>query len=305
MWGLSFPTMKSALQYVSPFELLAMRNVVGLLALVVIWAPGIRRRRGDEGAELREGAGSVDEGGTGARRQPLLDRQTTGAGVLLGLALASGLALQVVGLQTTTSVKAGFITGLYVIFTPFVAIPILRRFPAGAVIVAAAMATAGLFLLTVGGLENLASVAPGDVLNIGAAVAFALHVALTGRYAPRLDYRRLCLVEASVKAAVFSFALARIDPEVIFVRQVAVAVVVTGLGATALGLAVQTWAQTRISASSTAVILASEPAFAGLFGFVILEEALSPRAMVGAAIMLGAIVMAARFSGEEVVGTPT
>lgn len=276
--------MKSALDHVSPFELLALRNVVGLLALVAIWAPVIWRIR--------------TEG------EPIVNRYTAGAGVVMGLALVAGLALQVVGLQTTTSVKAGFISGLYVIFTPFVAIPILRRLPSSAVVASAGAAGFGLYLLTVGDVRDLSSVARGDVLNLGAAVCFALHVALTGRYAPQCDYRRLCLVQASVKATVFSFALPGLDVGVLRIRDVVIAVVVTGLGATALGLAVQTWAQRRVSASATAVIFSSEPAFAGLFGFLLLGEGLTLRGVVGAAIMLAAIVWAARSSKEEVVAAP-
>jgi drug/metabolite transporter (DMT)-like permease len=277
--------MKSALEHVSPFELLALRNVVGLLALCAIWVPGMWASR--------------------EKNQPIIDTHTTRAGVVMGLALAAGLALQVVGLQTTTSVKAGFISGLYVVFTPFVAIPILRRFPSAAVVAAAGGAGIGLFMLTVGDPRSLGSVARGDVLNLFAALGFALHVALTGRYAPRCDYKRLALIEAAVKAAVFSFALFGLDLRVLLVRDVVIAVVVTGLGATALGLAVQTWAQRKVSAPATAVILSSEPAFAGIFGYLLLGEALTRRGLIGAVIMLGAIVAAARTSDEKVVAVPS
>ncbi len=285
VWGLSFPTMKSALLHVSPYELLAMRNLLGFLALLVIWYPGLSRERRSD--------------------TPLFDRYTLGAGILLGLALVCGLALQVIGLQSTTSIKAGFISGLYVIFTPFVAIPIVRRVPSGALIVAAFGATFGLFLLTVGDLRSLRSMQIGDLMNLGAALAFALHVALTGRYAPRCDFRRLCIVEACTKAAAFSFGFIGLDFKKLLIPSVITAVVVTGLGATALGLAVQTWAQRRVSPSATAVILASEPAFAGLFGFLILGEALSPKGIAGALIMLAAIVLAAAGAGKKVVAAPT
>ncbi len=284
VWGLSFPTMKSALEHVTPFQLLALRNLVGLAALSAIWAPGMWR----------------DTDGRGKGKP--LDARTARAGALLGLALAAGLSLQVVGLQTTTSVKAGFISGLYAVFTPFVAIPILQRKPAPPVIGAAAASAVGLFLLTVGDPKNLSSVALGDVLNLGAALAFAFHVAATGRYAPRLDYRGLCLVEAAVKAGFFSFAIPGIDLGVLVKPQVAVAVAVTGLGATALGLAIQTWAQRKVSASATAVILSSEPAFAGLFGFFLLGETLGPKGLLGAAMILAAMVVAGKYSEEGLVG---
>lgn len=285
VWGLSFPAMKAALEYVTPFELLALRNLLGLSALAALWGPGLWRER--------------------QKNSVLIDARTSRAGVLLGTALVAGLALQVVGLQTTTSVKAGFISGLYVIFTPFVAIQILGRKPSAAVMGSALAAAVGLFLLTVGDPRGLSSISPGDVLNVGAAICFAVHVALTGRYAPRLDYKRLCIVEAAVKAVAFSPGLVRLQPRTILVGKVAIAIVVTGLGATALGLAVQTWAQRRVSAPATAVIFSSEPAFAGLFGFLLLGESLTAKGVVGAGIVLAAIVVAARYSGEDPVSAPT
>ncbi|MER3396294.1 MAG: hypothetical protein C4318_03690 [Acidimicrobiia bacterium] len=284
VWGLSFPAMKAALEYVTPFELLAMRNLLGFLALAVLWGPKLCKRANN--------------------RDAFIDAYTMLAGVVLGAALVAGLALQVVGLQTTTSVKAGFISGLYVIFTPFVAIPVLDRQPSLAVILSAIAATVGLFLLTVGDVKGISSVSLGDVLNVGAAVSFAVHVALTGKYAPRCDYKRLCLVEAFVKALAFSPALLRLDLEIVLVSKVAVAVLVTGLGATALGLAVQTWAQRRVSAPATAVIFSSEPAFAGLFGLLLLGESLSTRGLLGAGILLIAIVVAARHSSDDTLSAP-
>lgn len=274
VWGLSFPTMKAALQVVSAFGLLSLRTLVGFVALAAIWA------------------GHLNRDG----RRALQDGQTLAVGTVLGFLLAVGLALQVKGLETTTATKAGFITGLYVVLTPFLAAALARQALRPAMLAAASLATAGLFLLTVGDVRELGSPVLGDVLNLFAAAAFALHVTLTAIFAPKLDFRALCVVEAAAKAAVFLPWVAGVSIEQLIKVPVWVAVLVTGIGATALGLAVQTWAQRYIPAAPTAIVLASEPAFAGMFGFLLLDERLSGRGALGALAMLVAILWAARLT---------
>ena len=272
VWGLSFPTMKAALSVVSPYQLLAMRTLVGFAALLVVWFPHVLR-------SLRAGT---------------VTATTAAGGALLGSFLAVGLLLQVVGLQTTTATKAGFITGLYVVMTPFGAAVLYRHRIRPEVGVAALLATTGLFLLTVGGLKDLLRPVTGDVLNLFAAVAFAAHVTVTADLTLRADLRMLCVIEAGVKALFFLPALWRLSLDQIANPAVLVAVGVTGIGATALGLVVQTWAQRFVSPSAAAVMLTSEPAFAGLFGFLLRGEVLSSKGLVGALAILIAMVMAAR-----------
>lgn len=274
VWGLSFPTMKAALQVVSAFGLLSLRTLVGFAALAAIWS----------GHLGRDG------------RRAVSDPRTLSIGASLGLLLAAGLALQVKGLETTTATKAGFITGLYVVFTPFLAAALARQALRAGMLAAAILATAGLFLLTVGDIKELGSPVLGDVLNLFAAAAFALHVTLTAIFAPKLDFRVLCVVEAAAKAVVFLPWVRGVSIEQLIETPVWVAVLVTGIGATALGLAVQTWAQRYIPAAPTAIVLASEPAFAGLFGFLLLAERLSGRGALGALAMLVAILWAARLT---------
>jgi drug/metabolite transporter (DMT)-like permease len=68
------------------------------------------------------------------------------------------------------------------------------------------------------------------------------------------------------------------------------ALAVTALVASAVGFFVQTYAQKHASPERTALILASEPAFAGLFGYLLADERLSALAWSGAVLIMAAIV---------------
>ena len=68
------------------------------------------------------------------------------------------------------------------------------------------------------------------------------------------------------------------------------ALIVTPLFASALGFFVQTFAQQHAPPARTALILASEPAFAGLFGWLLADDRLSPTEWLGAGLIMAAIV---------------
>jgi drug/metabolite transporter (DMT)-like permease len=68
------------------------------------------------------------------------------------------------------------------------------------------------------------------------------------------------------------------------------ALIVTSLVASALGFFVQSFAQQHAPPARTALILASEPAFAGLFGWLLNDERLTATGWLGAALIMASIV---------------
>ena len=261
VWGLTFVQVKDAVELYPLFAFLAVRFAIATLVL----APPARRR-------LR----TLTRGGWVA-----------GAG--LGLLLALGYALQTAGLERPTVSNAGFITGLYVVFTPFAAV-VLFRVRIGAIVWAGvALSTAGLALLSgVGGGDPL-----GDGLVLAGSAAYSLQIALMERYAPRYDTVAFTFVEmltAFAGFAVIAVAVGQIE----LPRGWTVwgALLVTGIFASALGFLVQTWAQRRTSATRTALAFAMEPAWAALFGFWLAGDRLGPVAWVGAALIMAGILVA-------------
>ena len=152
------------------------------------------------------------------------------------------------------------------------------------------MILAGTFLLTGSGLA-LPSL--GDLLVIGCAIAFAIHIVLLSRWAPGLPPAPLAMVQMLTAAALFSGAgFPQLHPPS---GSVWFAIAITGVLASAVAFLVQTWAQTHLSASRTALVLATEPAWALVAAIVLAGQRFGLRQGLGAGIVLLAIL------GHEVV----
>ncbi len=217
-----------------------------------------------------------------------LDRRSLASGMAVGLVLAAGYLLQTWGLAFTTATNSGLITGLFVVLAP-----IADRLLFGAVLkplnwAAVGLSLVGMSLLT-GRLPT--DLALGDLLTLGCAAAFGVHIALLSRHAPRHDARALGTAQMLGVALVF-LGLWPLTAEVeVPPREVWFALALTGVVASAVAYAVQTSAQRHLSTARTAVILTTEPLFAGLFGFALLGERLTVLQGVGAAVILAAVVL--------------
>jgi drug/metabolite transporter (DMT)-like permease len=210
------------------------------------------------------------------------------AGALMGAFLCAGYVFQTLGLEHTSASNAGFITGLMVVFTPVLGALFLGQRIPGIAWAAAAVSAAGLYLLAGAG-EGFEL--GGDGLVLLCAVAFAAHILVTDRAVGTHDVGALLVVQLSV-VGVICLVVAGATGQLEVPRGLTVwsALLVTSLVASALGFFVQTYAQRNAPPARTALILASEPAFAGLFGFLLAGERLGLVSWVGAAMILAAIV---------------
>ena len=205
----------------------------------------------------------------------------------MGVFLTLGYVLQTLGLEHTTVSNAGFITGLFVVLTPVLAAVFLRDRIGPLAWGAAVVSAAGLFLLSGGGSPNT-----GDVLVLGCAVAFAAHILATARAAAVYDTGALLVVQLGVVGAACTLgAIATGDLQAPPDGSVWIALVVTALVATCLGFFIQTYAQKHTSATRTALILASEPAFTALCGYLFNDERLQAIGWLGAALIMSSILV--------------
>ena len=216
------------------------------------------------------------------RRWP--SRRALTVGAVIGLPLAGGYLLQTLGLRYTSPGHAGLITGLFFVFTP-----LLDRLFGVALrartVVAVLVALVGTVLLT-GGAD--ASIGIGDALVVGCAVCFALQIVLLSHRPRGLSAAELTLVQLATCALLFSAGgTAQLRPPG---PGVWVALLITGVFASALAFLIQTWVQSHLSASRTALLLASEPAWALLFSVLLTGQRLGLIEAAGAALVLAAIV---------------
>ncbi len=213
----------------------------------------------------------------------LPSRSELRAGVVAGTVLAAGYLLQTVGLTSTSPGNAGLITGLFVVFTPLIdrifGVAIHRR-----TLIGLAVALAGTALLT-GGMGGIGI---GDVLVLGAAVAFAVHIVMLSRWSPGLRSGPMAMVQMGTSALLFTAggAASTTTPP----SDVWLAIVITAVFASALAFYIQTWAQAHLDANRTALILATEPAWALAAAIVLAGQRLGLVQAAGAALVMGAIV---------------
>jgi drug/metabolite transporter (DMT)-like permease len=215
-----------------------------------------------------------------------LDPGVIKAGIVAGGFLTAGYVFQTLGLAPgmTSPGRAAFITGMFVVITPFMQAVILRRMPKWTAWVGVAAAVAGLWLMS-GGAGG-AGWNAGDTLVLVCAVAYSGHMIVLGSIGRVHDARPLTLVQLATVTAVCGLMGLSERPPAPTSPSLLLALVVTGVLASAVAFAVQTYAQRHLSPTRTALILICEPAFGGLFAWLAVGERLGPVGIAGAVLIL-------------------
>jgi drug/metabolite transporter (DMT)-like permease len=209
------------------------------------------------------------------------------SGVLLGLVYGGAQILQTVGLHSTSASVSGFVTGMYVVFTPLLGALLLGARIGATVWQAVALATAGLAVLSLQGL----AVGPGEALTLASAVLYAAHIVGLGVWSNGRNALGLTVVQLLTLTVVCGAGAA---PGGLALPQTAgdwTALVYMALVAGALALVVQTWAQAHLTATRAAIIVTMEPVWAGLFAVLLGGERLGPRVLGGGALVLAAMYL--------------
>lgn len=261
-WGASFVLMKPAIERQPIPDFLATRFVIATL-LLVLARPTV----------LKD-----------------IDRRTLWTGGIAGCCLGAGYVTQTIGLHYASPAVTGFLTGLYVVATPFLALALFRQPLSAKVVVAAVLALVGLATISL----TEFGVGVGESWIILGALMFALHIVVLGRWSSGADVYALTVVQlavASVGIGLLAFAdgdgfVLPPDGDVWF------AVLVTAVLATAVGFVIQTWAQAHMDPSRVAIILTAEVPWTAIMSVSVGMDVLTPRMVIGGAIMFAAMILA-------------
>jgi len=275
IWGFAFVAQRMGMAHMGPFTFNALRFSIGALALLPLL--GWQRRR----------EGSLPKGAFHKLIWP---------GLLTGLSLFAGASLQQIGLVGTSAGKAGFITGLYVILVPLLGLAWGKRtHPAHWI--GAVLAVPGLYLLSVQADFTISSY---DLVVLGGAFLWAVHVHLITRYAAQVGVLRLAVMQAAVCGILSGLAA-------LLFENISFAGIVDGIwpilyGAfLSVGVAytLQVVAQRTADPTHAVIILSLESVFAGLGGWIVLQEVLSIRDLIGSGLMLGGIFVSQLFGKSK------
>lgn len=218
-------------------------------------------------------------------------------GAIAGLWLLMGFAFQTAGLVTTGASNSALITGLYVVLTPVLGSLWRRKAPSSWVVVASVLAVIGMALLTV--TEDF-TVGAGDLLTLMCAVGFAGHIiylSISAHRHPVIPFTAVQLAVTGIGglmlSAVFEGLPVPTDREW-------PALVVTGVGVSAIAFLLQVWAQTRVGADRAAIVLTAEPVFGVIAAAVLIGERLTASGWVGAGLIMVAIQLVLGREGAEI-----
>jgi drug/metabolite transporter (DMT)-like permease len=264
IWGAAFVAQRVGMDHMGPLTFNAVRFALGSAALLPLIA-------------------FLDKKRTVA--PPPFSTLLKG-GVLMGLALFLGAWLQQFGLCYTTAGKAGFITGLYVVFVPLIGILLGQRYGTGTW-AGAGLAIAGMYLLSV--TESF-SMDKGDALVLMSAFFWGIHVLLVGRLTQGIktvDAVRLAAIQfATCSVISFAGAAATEDITLAGLRDGLIPILYGGLMSVGVAYTLQVVAQRDARPAPAAIILSLEAVFAALTGWLMLGEILTTQAVIGCALML-------------------
>jgi drug/metabolite transporter (DMT)-like permease len=261
VWGAAFVLMKDAIVLQPYMDFLATRFTIAAIAMILL-RPVVSLRF--EAGDIRYGA-------------------------LIGVVLAFGYITQTIGLDMTTAATSGFLTGLYVVFTPLIAWLFTRQKVSGKVALGVLFSIVGMGIFS--GAANSTEFQLGQIWLVVCAVLYAVHILLLGHYGKtRNSYRFAMLQIAFVAMVTWGFALVDgYQPPPNF--EVWFAVLFTALLSTVLAFWIQTWAQTLLDPARVALLITSEVIFTALLAIGLGQEPLTLAIVVGGGMMLTAMLI--------------
>jgi drug/metabolite transporter (DMT)-like permease len=261
VWGAAFVLMKDAIKQQPYMDFLATRFTIAFVAMLLL-RPSVSTKF--EKGDIRYGA-------------------------LLGAVLAFGYITQTIGLERTTAATSGFLTGLYVVFTPVLAWLFMRQSVAKRVIVGVVVAMVGLAIFS--GAATDVQFQVGQLWLVACAIFYAVHILLLGKHGKGRSAYRFAMLQIGWMAVVtWGFALVdgyQVPPNI----DVWFALFFTAILSTVFAFWVQTWAQTLIDPARVALIITSEVIFTALVAVAVGQEPVTFAMLIGGGLLFSAMLI--------------
>ena len=267
VWGASFPLMKMVLEYIPAYAYLAARFLIAALVLTFLFHKHLNQ----------------------------FNKRVLSYGCVIGVLMFGGMALQVIGLYTTTASNSGFITGLNVVLVPVFSAIMLKKKPDRSSFLGVAIAFAGLFFLS-GGLNFNFNY--GDFLTFLCAICWAFQIIAVDKFTQDADAALLAMIELYFVGIASSgfWIFAEAGKPVEINGTVVAILLITGVAGSALAFGGQTIAQKDTTPTHTALIFTAEPVFSAFFAMIIpngqgVTEMPTPAKAAGCVLILAGMLV--------------
>lgn len=262
VWGSGFVITAIALEYLTAYQVMAGRFLLASIILTVIF-----------GYKLKKASKSV-----------------IWKGILLGSILYIAFALQTVGLQYTTPSKNAFLTAVNVIIVPIIAFAVYKRRIDGYEIIGSLIAIVGIGFLS---LQGSLAMNIGDALSLACAVAFAFDIFCTNLFVQKEDAIALTIIQFITASFLgVMVVISQGDIPTTLEKEAIYSIVYLAIFSTTLAYLFQNIANQYASATKAAIILSTESFFGMVLSVIFLHEVLTSRMVVGAVLILLAILIA-------------
>ncbi|WP_066307859.1 DMT family transporter [Bacillus sp. FJAT-29814] len=261
IWGSGFVASAVSLEHYTPYQILAIRFLIGVLLLSAVFF----------------------------KKFKLMKKSTIIKGSIIGIFLYLAFALQTVGLQYTTPSKNAFLTAVNVVIVPFIAFFIYKRKMDKFELFGAILAITGVGVIS---LKLTAEVNFGDLLTLLCAVGFAFHIFYTAQFVKDEDPVLLTIVQMAV-AAILGMIVVFFKGETSFSMNVEGVsnVIYLGVFSTTIAFLLQTFAQKFTTETNAAIILSTEALWGMVFSIILLSEVITLKMIIGALLILCAIII--------------
>lgn len=302
IWGVAFVAQSAGMDYVGPFTYNGVRCILGGLVLLPCIAlldrlQGGRSAQGDAAAQAAESMKTEEAlQPTECTVPPMPEetrkrngRQLAAGGICCGIILFVASSLQQLGIQYTSVGKAGFLTAMYILLVPVMGLFVHKKVGMK-VWIGVVFAVCGLYLLC---MTNGFKLERGDALVLACAVVFSLHILVIDYFSPKVDGVRMSCIQfwvCGIVALLCSFVFEQPDLNSILAAWQPVCY--GGIMSCGIAYTLQIVGQKGMNPTVASLILSLESVVSVVAGFLILEQTMSRRELLGCSLMIVAIVLA-------------
>lgn len=281
IWGVAFVAQSVGMDYIGPFTFNCVRSVIGGLVLIPLIL--FLRKKNKNNSGTADYVGGQEAECSAYRKNTIL------GGICCGIFLAAASSFQQFGIMYTTVGKAGFITALYIVIVPILGI-FMKKKAAPIVWVSSVIAIIGFYMLSISGQV---SINKGDILVLICAVLFSVHILVIDYFSPKGDGVTISCIQFITCGVICGICMLIFEnPQISNILEAYVPILYAGIMSCGVAYTLQIVGQKNMDPTVASLILSLESVFSALAGWLILNQQLSTKELIGCALVFAAVLLA-------------